>query len=100
MKWKKSDVPRKRTRTGLWNELIPPDLTRAMRTNPGQTFQLLDDSGKPALISRVDSAALTRSVPKPFRVQARAIQVGDRKTVHVWVSMDPAYWEQVQAAKK
>lgn len=76
-----------------------PMMTRAMRTSPGQTFQLLDNAGHPAEIGRADFAALSRACPRPFRIQSRTAS-RSAKTCHVWVSMDPGHWERISEARK
>ena len=94
MKWQPTEVPGKRTRSGnIWDTMIPADLIRAMRGNPGVTYQLLDDDMQPLAVAKADYTALLGASRKPFRVQSRSLP--DRKdgARHVWVSMDPGHWE-------
>lgn len=95
MAWKPSPVPTKNTRTSTyWERVVPADLIRAMRANPAQTFQLLDDDGEPAEMLKADVETLRSSCKRPYRVQARRVKGRDTHLL-VWVSMDPGHWEYV-----
>ena len=94
MKWQLAEVPVKRTRSGnIWDTMIPADLIRAMRGNPGSTFQMLDDDGQPLAVAKDDYNALMRSCPKPFRLQSRSLPNRRDGARLVWLSMDPGHWE-------
>ena len=102
LKWKPAAIPRKVSGKGtFWEKVVHPDLVRAMRANPSQTFQLLDDDGNPAEMLKVDADTLRSSCKRPYRIQTRVVAVRGTHR-HVWLSMDPGHWERVdtQYAKK
>ena len=95
IRWARNEVPKRQTRrkVSIWEEMIPDELIREMRLNPGVEYQLLGMSGQPLPVTKNDAAALNRSCPKPFRVQSRKLTPTTRL---VWVSHDPAHWEHIQ----
>jgi len=96
VRWAPMAITAKRSGAGsAWSVTIPGDLIRAMRTNPGKTYQLQAEDGSPLRMSRSEVARLAASCPRPFRVQSRA---GAASSVrHVWVSCDPAHDETLKA---
>ena len=101
MKWRPTEVPGKRSSTGnIWDTTIPAELIRAMRGNPGVTYQLLDDDMQPLAVAKADYAALLGASRKPFRVQSRSLPGRTDGARHVWVSMDPGHWERQAELRK
>ena len=94
IKWRAASIPARRSSSNMWCRTIPAGLIRAMRTNPGQTFQLLGEDSQPVEFTKADCGALVGSCPRPYRVESRAATPGSDKHI-IWVSMDPAHWENV-----
>ena len=98
VRWAPVVITAKHSNIGsAWTATIPGDLIRAMRSNPGKTYQLQTEDGSPLRMSRSEVARLAASCPRPFRVQSRA---GSASSVrHVWVSCDPAHDEALRTRR-
>lgn len=93
-----SPVPTRDTRRGesMWDVTVSAEMLHALRANPGVEFQLCDDQRHPVVMTRARAAALSKSCPRPYRVQTREDGDSTGRRI-VWVSMDPAHWETVGA---
>ena len=99
MKLKRSAVPSRLNRgdTSMFATLISREMRSELTRNPGVTFQLVHDDGSPQTFPKKAVLAAQSSCPHPFRIQSRATTGG---RFHLWVSMDPAYWERVSKQRK
>lgn len=81
-----------------WTSLVSPEMLSILRAHPGQTFQVLNDDGTPAVLSSRHVAAIMQSCPRPYRVISRAT---DRKSQRlVWVANDPGHWQRRDDKRK
>ena len=91
----RSEVPRKRTAANnMWTSLVDNEMLRAMRLAPGVTFLVSTPRGDPMPLALADANALRASCPEPFRFQSRAATADSNGPRHVWLSFDPAHWEE------
>lgn len=66
-----------------------------MRTNPGETYLVLDPSTKKAKIfTDREVRRLQDSAPKPYRVISIRVKGRENQRV-VWISNNPAYWQDI-----
>ena len=89
-------TPKTNRQPSLFDQMIPDELLRHMKRNPGVTYMLLDENGAPLVLTKQQASALSKT-REPYRLQSRAAD--DQGGRHVWVSMDPAHWETIKAAR-
>ncbi|WP_188043691.1 hypothetical protein [Changpingibacter yushuensis] len=81
-----------------FTRLLTAESRRVLKLSPGRTFLVTDEAGRAVLFTKVQAAAIARGCVAPFRVQTRAAH--DPAFRNIWLSMDPAYWEQLKRRRK
>ena len=94
MKIVRSEIPGRSQNLVInhFDEYITREMRSEMVRNPGVTFQLADEAGRPVVLNQSIVTGLSKSAPSPYRIQTRASDKSKRLRL-VWVSFDPGYWK-------
>ncbi|SDT85836.1 hypothetical protein [Schaalia radingae] len=84
-----SKVPAKRTRTGLFDQIISEEELQQIMSAAPKTFEVISDSGAPW--TKADVSAVTRAANvRGFRVSSRRLNVDNDNANRMWIYYAPA----------
>lgn len=104
MKLRREEAPVKRSdsRTSLYTKVMTRDMMRLLRSEPGVSYLLIDDTERAMCFTKAQVNRLQAGALRPIRVQSRQFE-GREGKMKVYFSYDPAYWirsDEIRAKRK
>ena len=104
MKLRREDAPVKhsRSRVSLYDRIMTADMLRLLRSEPGVSYLLTDDTERAMSFTKAQVNRLQAGALRPIRVQSRQFE-GREGKMKVYFSYDPAYWirsDEIRAKRK
>ena len=104
MKLRREEAPTKRSdsRTSLYTKIMTRDMMRLLRSEPGVSYLLTDDTERAMSFTKAQVNRLQAGALRPIRVQSRQFE-GREGKMKVYFSYDPAYWirsDEIRAKRK